>query len=871
LKAWIDETLARLLGRWVGLVQLRAPWVAALVLGAAAAAVLYAATHLGVNAETEELFSKDLAFRRHEIEFERAFPEFDNDLLILVNAPTAEGARQATEALSDALRAEPERYPEVFVPGGGPFFERHGLLYFDIEQLEELGDHLARAQPLLAELARDPSLRGLFGLLEGALGADVELESQELDAMFERVSRAIDAAAEDRDEAFFFESLLLGSVVEDGRRRLVVAKPAIDFAEFLPGQEPIDRVYELVRELRLEERSGASVRVTGDLALETEELGVVRGQAALAGLASFLAVSVILFLALGSLRLILATVITLLAGLALTGGFAALAIGHLNLLSVAFAVLFIGLAVDFGIHFVLRYRELLAGGESPGQALQGSGARVGTSLVLCALTTAIGFYSFVPTGYVGVAELGVITGTGMFISLACTLTLLPALLTVFGAGGGVAPARERSFELRLPRFPVRHPQVVRAVTALLALAALFALPGLRFDANPLAVRDPGAQSVIALRELLADSTTSPWGVDVLAADRESAEVLARRLGELATVAHTVTLSNLVPEAQSEKQQLLEEITFFLALPPEGEALPAPGASETRSALQALHSRARAVAGDESQALAGNARRLADALDALVEDPAALAARLQRLEHNLLPSLQSSLRRLERALAPGTVSVETLPQELRRRFLTEDGRVRVQAYPKADLDDSDALEAFVSEVGEITPAGVGGAVRIVESARTTVRALRRAFLLAVVAIGILLFLLWRRLTETALVLAPLLLAGLFTCAASVLLDLPLNFADVIVLPLLLGIGVDSGIHLVHRHRHLEEGADLLGTSTARAVFWSALTTVASFGSLGLSTHAGMASLGQLLTLGVALTLLCNLVVLPALLGRSRRAR
>jgi hopanoid biosynthesis associated RND transporter like protein HpnN len=868
LKDWIDHSLGPRLGSWVEAAARRSGTVASLAVVLTLCALALTATRLGINSETEAMLSEDLFFRQAEFVFEDAFPHFDEDILLVVDAPTPEGARLAQQALAEGLRAEPERFSNVFAPGSGPFFEAYGLLYLEVDQLERLGNDLARAQPFLAELAADPSLRGLFSLLERSLGAELDVDGVDRRRVLDRVTRSVEAAVAGRDEPFFFESLLLGEVLaQDSSRRLVIAKPVIDFTEFLPAQAALERMREIVRELRIQETFGARVRITGDLALETEDFTAANDHAMLAGAASFLLVSGILFLALGALRPILATVATLLVGLALTAGFATLAIGHLNLVSITFAVLFIGLAVDFGIHLCLRYQDFLAQGTSHAEALNGAGRTVGGSLALCAVTTAIGFYVFVPTDYSGVAELGLIAGTGMFISLGCTLTLLPALLSLGLAPGVSPPVRPRP-TLQLPRFPQRHPRSVRLLAAVLALGALASVPWLRFDANPLAVRDPGTESTKMLRELLEDTETSPWGVEVLAEDPARAQDLAGQLAELQTVSATRTLHDFVPAHQDVKREILTEISFFMGLPPEGSERAAPSREELLATISSLRERADQVGRNEGMELAASARRLTLALDALVADPEASKGYLERLDRALLPPVKSSIRRLSRALSPGPVEEADIPLELRRRFETEDGRRRVQVLPVADLYDSDALEVFVDDVARITPASVGGAVRIVESKRHMSAALRQALVGAVVAIAAVLWLLWRRVRDTALVLAPLLLAALFTCAVSVLAGLPLNYANVIVLPLLLGIGVDSGIHLVHRWRSGEK--DLLGTSTARGVFWSALTTVASFGSLGFASHLGMASLGQLLTLGVALTLVCNLFVLPALLPR-RTAR
>jgi hypothetical protein len=256
-----------------------------------------------------------------------------------------------------------------------------------------------------------------------------------------------------------------------------------------------------------------------------------------------------------------------------------------------------------------------------------------------------------------------------------------------------------------------------------------------------------------------------------------------------------------------------------------------------------------------------------------DDAAEVAASLALLESSLVATLPEQLRSIERAVAVGPVTLSSLPEALVDRMISESGLVRVQIFPSEDLSDAAELERFVEQVRQVAPRATGSAVAIYSATHEVVQSLQQAFSLAVVAIGLLLFVIWRALGDTLLVMAPLALAGLLTGAGAILVGIPFNFADVIVLPLLLGIGVDSSIHLVHRARSARTAAgNLLETSTANAVVFSAATTVASFGSLAFATHRGMASLGQLLTLGVIMTVLCNLVVLPALLElRERRAR
>ena len=877
----VDAAVGRIAGACIDASQRYAPWVVAASLALAVLALAWAAIHLGVNSNTDDLLAEDLPHRRHHAALTRHFGDSGQDLIVVVDGATATLAHEATTALAERLAADGELFEKVVAPGSGPFFDRNGLLYLGVDDLELLADRLARAQPLLAELARDPTLPRLLELLARAV-REQELSpvpDDELQEVLERVTHALDRSVAGSAPPLAWDGWLLGDAAFDGlsatpRRRVLYATPRVDYEEFGSARAAVEQVTTLIRDAGIDAASGVRVRVTGDLALSTEELSRVRGQAALQLAGSLVAVTVLLLIGLRSGRLALHAVATLLVGLAWTTGFAALAIGHLNLLSVAFAVLFIGLAIDYGIHFLMRWLELRDAGRDVAPALRGVGTSVGASLFLCAITTSIGFYSFVPTGFVGIAELGVIAGTGMFLSLLATLTLLPALVRL------LPPARARrglgAIEVRLPEFPLRYPRAVCALALLLAVGALFVVPQVRFDSDPLNVRDPGTESVQTMRDLVSGRRPSPWTAELLAPDLAAATGLVSRLESLPEVAHAVTLTSFVPARQAEKLAILDDIRLFLGELTGPNAPPPTTIERTQQALDQLRAAVRErLAGAGESPTGDRAQRLVDAAEAAIVRVGASpesALDIMRLEEALLGDLRGWLHRLDLLLRAEPVALETLPASVQDRYVSPAGSIRIEVFAREDLSDPGAMERFADAILGEDPTATGAAVMIIESARAIEGAMVRALGYAFLAIALLLLVLWRSVTDTLLALAPLVFASLMTAAAAVLIGLPFNFADVIVLPLLLGIGVDSGVHLVHRFRHEPTPRrHVLHTSTARAVLFSAVTTLASFGTLGFSTHLGIASLGRLLALGVAIMLVANLIVLPALLAWVSAAR
>ncbi len=885
----MERLLNRALVAWVDGVRARYRAVLALALASSLGALAHAALTLGVNTHHTAILSDDLAFWKEYHEFAEVFPILDEALLVVVDAETSGAAREAALALADRLGQYPELFPDVYVPGGDPFFQHHGLLYLEVDELEDLADQLATMQPLLAEVNRDPSLVHMAGVL--TTGIERLRTHPETPVDFTRVfdtwSRAVKAVLEGRPKPVSWTELILERKLPgDSSRRVVVLEPAFDYESLLPGQRAIDHVRAEARDLGLVPENGVTVRITGNVALNTEEmLGVARG-AVLAVGGSLVLVALILIVALRRWHLVLAALLTLLASLAWTAGFATVAVGHINVVSVCFAILVIGLGIDFGIHFTMRYAELVRGGGEHAAALDETVRSVGGSLVLCAGTTAMAFFVFVPTDFKAVGELGIIAGAGMVLSLLATLTVLPALLTAWqGRDPGEPWQGAFWFERVVITASAHYPRVVRisaACLAVLATASLLTARPVRFDHNVANMRDPGAESVQTFDELLTESDTSPWTIDLMAPSLDEAMTLAGRLRGLDVVERAVTLADYVPEQQDEKLEVLAEMGYFVPEPPaEGPEPRRVPLDEQMIALAALQSAMRApwlAEGDPARA--ESAERAAASLGRFlarletIERKEEKEEQLAAFERSLIGALPEQMRQLWGALDPDVFGLDALPHDLAARMVSGEGRARVEVLPREDLADNETHARFVDTVRGVAPGATGSAVTILEFARAVVRSFQQALASAIVAIAVLLWLLWRRLSDMLLVVAPLALATLLTTATAGLFDVPFNFANIVVIPLLLGIGVDSGIHLVHRHRVTIERIghadlperELLETSTAQAVFFSALTTMASFGTMAFASHVGFATLGQLLLVGVAFTLLSNLVVLPALLAR-----
>jgi hypothetical protein len=597
--------------------------------------------------------------------------------------------------------------------------------------------------------------------------------------------------------------------------------------------------------------------------LADEELATLGENAGLDAALTSGVVLVLLWLALRSVRFVAAVLVSLLCGLAITAALALSMYGRFNLISVAFAVLFVGLGVDFAIQICVAYRVRRDHSSDARRAVHDAAAEIGAALALAAASTALAFYAFAPTAYRGVSELGVVAGTGMLVAFVSSFTFLPALLTIFRAPAQTLAPRDSRVG-RLDDFIARARPWILGIAILVAIACILALPFLRFDFDPLNLRSRSTESVATLLDLAADPATTPNTIDVLTPSLDDAIALAQRLSKRPEVDHAVTLASFVPEDQAPKLAAIADAALLLDPVLHAVVKPAPSDAET---VQALARTADAL-GDPhvGEALGAPAARLAAALRRLAHGT---AAERERAAQASMPAFAVMLDQLRLALDAHPVTLQTLPPDLVRDWVSADGRARIEVFPRGDANDDAVLARFVASVRQVAPDATGAPVSIAEWTRTIVRAFAEAGVYALAAITLLLALVLRDARSVLLTLAPLVLAGLVTLGICAATGLPLNFENVIALPLLLGIGVAFDIYFIMAWR--AGRPHLLASSLTRAVLFSALTTGTAFGSLWLSHHPGTSSMGKLLALSLAAILVSVLVFLPALLRSVRFPR
>jgi uncharacterized protein len=846
----------------------RWPWaVVAVALLLSAGASVYAVRHFGINTDINRLISPDLPWRQRELAYSKAFPQGYEVILVVIDAPTSEAASQAATSLTESLSGRKDLFRTVDGVTETPFFTRNAFLFMPAGQLAASTNSLTQSAPLIRVLAGDPSLRGLgqalsFGLMSAQVG---EAGLQPLAGVFNQAAAAVETVLAGKPAYFSWRELVSGKkpTTED-LRRFIMIHPVLDFSALEPGKKATDFIRKEAADLQLKQRLGATVRLTGSVPIADQEFATIQEGAIPNLLATVAIVLVILWLALRSARIIIAVFVTVTMGLAITAAVGLMMVGALNLISVAFAVLFVGIGVDFGIQFSVRYRAERHEVDDLRTALANAGEHIATPLALAAAATAAGFLSFVPTAYRGVSELGQIAGLGMIIAFLGSITVLPALLTIFNPSGESEPLGYAALA-PVDSFFERYRMPILIGTSLVVVAALPALSFLKFDFNPIDLRNPKAESIATYLDVRSDPAVGANSVDVLAPSEDAAQQIARRLSALPQVSRVMTLANFVPSNQPDKIALIDNAAKTLDPALDTPARPAPSDAENVAALKNAQAALTRAADKHSGDGPAAAKRLAADLGKLA---AATPAMRERAQAAFIDPLKTALKGLRSALHPQKISQETLPASVRRQWVTPDGRARVQVMPRGELNTNPEIRKFAEAVQKVEPAATGGPIAILESGRTIIRAFFEAGLWALISIAILLWLTLRRIGDVLLTLIPLMVAGVVTLELCVAFGLALNFANIIALPLLLGIGVAFKIYYVMAWRGGQ--AQVLQSPLTRAVFFSALTTATAFGSLWFSNHPGTSSMGKLLALSLLCTLAAAVLFQPVLMGPPRGA-
>ena len=862
-------------------------------LGLVLLSVHLAATRLEYHTQRDDLLSADKPCQKRWQAYLDAFGA-DEDMVVVVEGTDRRRMEVALDAVADRVKARPELFDRVFHRVDLRGLHDRALLYLPPDQLDAVRGRVERMDPLLGPLAplAWPRLNAesLLGTVAATLdAADRSAADTDLLAQLPAVARS--AAATLRDPAGYRNPWAVAGPLTadrdaerqltepqyfftpDGTLGMLLCRPRAAGRSFTPGKEANDALRAALADAG-RDYPDLAFGLTGLPVLETDEMVLSDVDSQRAAWLALLGVAVLYFVVYRGFRYPLLTVGSLAAGTAWALGWAAVTVSHLNLLSATFAVMLIGMG-DYGVLWVARYDEERRAGLSVDAALRATAAQAGPGILTAALSTAVAFFATMLADFKAVAELGWIAGCGvLFCALSC-LTLVPAALVLAERrrSGGVSPlflahnrgltppARQDILPFPSAWLPAlaNRPRLVLALGALLLVACGAAACRLTYNHNLLDLQPRDLDSVAWERKLIGRAAGMTW--DALSVARTPDEARRLRAGYEAVpeVGRVVEVASLVPADQGAKLPAVRAVRDRLAGLPPADKLPPPKPSDP-GRVRELAARVRDHAGVDAELAAA----MTDLLAALAASPDP-AGRLAGFDRHLAADLAADLDRLRAVARSEPIILADLPAELRERYVGANGEYLVRAFARDSLWDPDALGRFTAAASAVDPGATGKAFRTREGLRQMKAGFEWAGAYALAAIVVVLWLDLRGWRGVLLGLFPLAVGVVLTAGAMGLFGVPLNPANLIALPLIVGVGVDNGVHVLHDHRAGRPGTPYrLGAATGRGVLVAGLTTVLGFDTLMTARHRGMASLGLALTLGVTFCMMAALVWLPAVL-------
>ena len=891
------------------------PWgIVAAGLVLAALSLLVARGHLEFWTERNVLLSQESPSAQRYRAFKKEFK--DDYLLLVLTSKDLDRAKRFATALGERLEADPVPVQEVFYRIPPEQFRRQALLYLEPGELETLRDRISKHQGLLARLSSSPDLSTLLRVIneeisralvrtavsglfaEEVEGGEEEEEEGEVDpedlkllsALMESLQVWLADSPGYRSPwgALFHDG---GGLSDDGylvdeERGWVFTLAFLKDVEgsFNRAGKAIERIRSHIRAVSIE-IPGVDVAITGIPALNSDEMSAsLQDMTRAMGLALFL-VTVLFVVGFGAGRRPLMAVLMLVLGIVMTLGWLSLTIGHLTILSMAFGSILVGLGIDFGIHVIARYERERAAGLGPEEALETTLLRAGRAILSGSLTTAAAFFALCLSNFQGLREFGWIAGWGILFCLATEMVMLPALILIMDRGKRGGKVRSKGGQDAPPRlerilgWPASRPWWVVPTALVVAVVAVLSWGRIRFDYNLLHLQARGTEAVEwELKLIEAQGTSSISAVDMADSLEEARRKVAQyeRLPLVNKVESLATYLPADPAARMHEIRLLEPLLKDVVVAREEAS--APSVKRVKRWVSRIRFKLREEEGEGAPAEGENlplppadtlsgARLRTEQVLRLLEagDSEAAALGLAQYQERLFSDFAGKIGILQASLDPLPVTFEGLPDMLKKRFYSDSGKWLLQIYPMEDIWELEPQKRFVEQLQSVSLEITGTAVQNYDATKSLLDAYLRGGFYAVIAILVILLVDFRNPLLVMLALVPLVIASLWTLLGMQVFGIPFNPANLVIIPLLVGIGVDNGIHVVRQFLGADSPDDeVAGTSTGRAITLSSLTTMAGFGSLAIARHQGIHSIGALLTLAMASCLVASLVVLPAVL-------
>ncbi len=882
-------------------------------LGLALICALTAAFFLHLNSNQDSLVSPSVPFQKRYLDHLENFGDQEYLFMVIQTGGTEEGKKRATEfaeSLSTRLARHPDLIQAVYYRISPADLGDGVLLFASPDEARNLTQIISFLAPYLDRWVHDGSLAGFFNIVSELLGGQGSIRNPQSAIRNDNGGRETIGMA-GMDPAILREALgfldgLLGNVDEtlsgkppggslfdlsqgqgeyfftaSGRLLVMRILPAKDFGALDVVGKPLAAVRQALEATRAE-FPGLAVGLTGRPALQADEMETTDRDMTRAAVIAVLFVGVLFMIVLhGWLRPFL-VLLSLVMAMAWSFGFATVTVGELNLLSVIFALVLVGIGVDFGIHVVMRYVEAHGKGLGVEDSVRMALLRTGPGVILGAVTSVCAFYSVLGSDFIGLAQLGLIGGTGVLFCLVSMMVVLPAMLLLAGKKNLFPSSMPRITAMPLLEGFFKRPKLVLIILLAITLLALPGLFKVRFNYNLLELQARGLESVEYERILIETADESTWYAIVSATTLEQVKNLTKKFMAIPSVGRVESVLDFIPSGQEEKSAQYRKAAMALENVP--DQLPSERPLHAEKFKTALHRLSESLENlEEKLFVAGAGQALAlvgknmvaldSSLDQLERYPKRVS-RLGGLEATMRRDIITSLEQLKRWFGATSVTPENLPPGLRDLYVGKDGRYQIKISPKGDIWDFDALGHFLTALRKVDPHVSGVPVGVYESARLMHRTFLQAAALTILLVSLILWVYARSVRYVMLTILPLSISMLWLLELMGWLGLHFNLANFFAIPILIAIGVDGGVHFLARWREIEPlladrptqsgVGGLFYTGTPTAVALSFTTTMIGFGGLLFAQHRGLASLGAIMVLGSLMGMLACLFALPPIL-------
>ncbi|MFH1874928.1 MAG: MMPL family transporter [Pseudomonadota bacterium] len=870
---------------YLGEVIPKHPWKIVIVaITLAALSVVAAVTHLSLDADQDNLISENLAFHKRYKDFLREFGDQEYLYLVVEVDNNLAQAKKFTTEVAARLKQLPD-IKEVTYKIDNPALEKSFLLLFDQDQLNNLNDFVTNGVFSIKNFAAFTSLNQLFQQINKEVSKPISSKDEEkleigftfLDDLIVSLNSTIisDAAYESHLEKLFFEGEVFdpdGFLITKNKRFLLcLIMPAKNYETLEIIQGPLQEIRKVIAQIKLkfpEIKAG----LTGRPVLAADEMTSSNQDMNLATILAIVAVGVIFIISFRSITRPALAMVSLLFGIAWTYGFVAIFIGTLNLLSIVFAIILVGASIEYAIHVVARYQEELVRERHIDAAVKKMLLAIGPADLTSAGTTAAAFGTLLFTNFKALSQLGLIAGLGIIFCLLAMLIVLPAMLVIRDRRHQDTPKPVLS-PVFLPKI-YEHSKLVLIIAIMFTVGLGYFARKTNFNFNLLELQAKGLESVIYERKLIDESDESSWfAISIVDSPQASAQ-LAQQYLALPNVKKVDEITDYVPLDQQQRMAIVKKMApHFAELKPiikQAQKTLLVAESNPKQLAETIYSVDESLANLEQQAfqagridaveeLENFRQRLGDLQTNLRQSPNA-GLQLRKFELAFFQDLQEKLELLASGMHPKPLKLAELPDALRSHFISSQERYAVYVTPKENIWDPEKLQSFVQDVRQIDPLALGTPIEVYESSNLMVRAFLISGILAFLVICLFTYLDFRSWKASLLACLPLLLGGVWMVSIMGLFGISFNLANFFAIPIIIGIGVDSGVHIIHRLRQ-EKTLEALGRATGTGVMLTAIANAVGFGMMMIAKHQGIASLGEIMVIGTVCTAIAALVVMP----------